>query len=49
VVAKYRAAYNVRSRIEVLASSGEAGDELAGLPRELVAAVSSWRQQVGRR
>ncbi|KAF6255412.1 hypothetical protein COO60DRAFT_1641514 [Scenedesmus sp. NREL 46B-D3] len=44
VVAKYRAAYGVRSRIEVLAASGEA-DDLAGLPRELVAAVSMWRQQ----
>jgi hypothetical protein len=46
VVAKYRAAYGVRSKIEVLASSGEA-DDLAGLPREVVAAVSMWRQQVG--
>jgi hypothetical protein len=47
VVAKYRAAYGVRSKIEVLASSGE-GDDLAGLPREVVAAVSMWRQQVSR-
>lgn len=48
VVAKFRAAYGVRNKIEVLASVN-AEDDLAGLPRELVAAVQAFRQQVWRR
>eukprot|EP00879_Flechtneria_rotunda_P031320 GHRR01034201.1.p1 GENE.GHRR01034201.1~~GHRR01034201.1.p1 ORF type:complete len:405 (+),score=187.05 GHRR01034201.1:179-1216(+) len=45
VVARYRAAYNVRTPIEVLTSSDN-DDDMAGLPQEIVVAVRLYRQQV---
>lgn len=44
-VAKYRAAYTINNKIEIL-SSDRTGDDTEGLPREVAAAVRTWRQQV---
>lgn len=46
-VAKYRAAYTINNKIEVL-SSDRVEDDLEGLPREIMMAVRAWRQKVDR-
>lgn len=44
-IERFRAAYNVRNKIEVLLPAGP-GDELAGLPREVLVALQEHRRKV---